>query len=191
MAPSNPAPKWEETRKAKEDKRRELVITGQALNKHMQESQDQLDPAIFTLSQLNFLDLSGCPRLFGLPVDVERLQGLTNLVMSNNSITGIPGPALAKLSKIKVIDISSNKIDHYPEEAATMGKLISLLLFLVDHVIISMILQCTVYLHFRHSFYVEPISEPADCDAVVGEVDQPLSLGHVWKPAGEHGIHVP
>ncbi len=90
----------------------------------LSQTDGSIDAALFDLRDLNFLDLSSSHDLTVLPDELGRLEHLSTLVASGNSISEAPGAALAKLAKLKVLDLSSNKIDTFPEESAHLRELI-------------------------------------------------------------------
>lgn len=118
---------WDEVAKAKSENRRELVLTGKTLKERLEENDGNIDEALFALTGINFLELNsslGC--LNKIPDALGNLKNLTNLVLCKNAITEIPGAALAKLDKLRVLDLSENKISEYPECAAGLENLSTL-----------------------------------------------------------------
>ena len=116
---------WDEVEKARKDKRRELVLSGKALDERMRASNGVIDPSVFDLTSLNFLDLSSCAGLSAIPAKVGNLVGLTSLIMNNNAIEEIPA-VVGKLVGLKVLDLSSNKIESVPSEVAKLPALTTL-----------------------------------------------------------------
>ena len=116
---------WEEVEKARKEKRRELVISGKALDEKMRASNGVIDPSVFDLTSLNFLDLSSSAGLSAIPAGVGNLVGLTSLIMNNNAIEEIPA-VVGKLVRLKVLDLSSNKIESVPPEVAQLPALTTL-----------------------------------------------------------------
>lgn len=117
---------WEEVSKAKADNRRELVLSGKLLTARIEEAGGTVDPALFSLSGLNFLDLNSSPALISVPVALGGLTNLTTLMLNRNALTELPGPALAKLTKLKVVDVSGNKLTSLPAELTSMNTLSTL-----------------------------------------------------------------
>ena len=115
---------WEEVEKARKDKRREFVLSGKVLEERMRSS-NGVDPSVFELTSLNFLDLSWCAGLSAIPEEMGNLAGLTSLIMNNNAIEEIP-QVLGKLVKLKVLDLSSNKVATVPSEVAKLPALTTL-----------------------------------------------------------------
>lgn len=108
---------WEEVETAKSGNRRELVLQGEALIKRFGPRQE-IDPNLFKLVSLNFLELSGCPDLNKIPEDVGNLSSLSTLIMNGTGVAEIPGAALLKLQKLKVLTLSKNKITACPAEVS-------------------------------------------------------------------------
>merc|ERR1719402_1591751 len=104
---------WEEVEvtRYRNENRRELVLTGKPIAERIQKS--GLDPKIFTLTNLNFLDISSAS-LTVVPDDIGNLINLTNLVLKGNSLTTLP-TTLNLLTKLKLIDVSMNSISSLPE----------------------------------------------------------------------------
>ena len=98
---------WEEVKKAKTENRREFVLSGKLLQIRMKETGNDLDPDIFTLTNLNFLDLSSTGsdlKISSLPDGIGCLTELTTLIMGSVVMEGaLPGETLAKLVKLKVV----------------------------------------------------------------------------------------
>lgn len=105
---------WEEVALAKNERRRELVLSG----KGVQERVDSkgLDPGIFTLAPLNFLEISQAG-LTSLPDSLGNLSNLTSLVLKGNQLTSLPD-SLSKLTSLKLVDLSLNKLTGLPDLAA-------------------------------------------------------------------------
>jgi len=118
---------WDEVEKAKKENRRELVLSGKPLEKKLRASNGVIDPAVFALASLNFLDLSSSGGgVQSIPAEVGNLVNLTSLIMNNNAIEAIPGGGVGKLVKLKVLDLSSNLIAAVPAEVAQLPALTTL-----------------------------------------------------------------
>lgn len=114
--------KMEEVRKAAEEKRRELVISGQTASTFIEEN--GLDDELYHLTCLNYLSISKtCLRQ--LSPKLGNLVNLTNLVLHNNQLTALPGEIQA-LSKLKFFDVSNNQIEEMPESISNLSELESL-----------------------------------------------------------------
>ncbi|EUB58941.1 Leucine-rich repeat-containing protein 47 [Echinococcus granulosus] len=93
---------WPEVAIALHENRRELVIS----------NRDGMDPHIYLLKQLNFLDISKCT-LSDLSDDLSNLSGLTKLSLQRNSISKLP-EALGSLNNLRFLDLSFNIITSLP-----------------------------------------------------------------------------
>lgn len=102
---------WEEVEVTRKENRRELVLTGKTVADRITKS--GLDSAIFTLTNLNFLDISSAS-LPSVPDDLGNLVNLTNLVLKGNSLTRLP-TSLNLLTKLKLLDVSMNSITDLPD----------------------------------------------------------------------------
>lgn len=112
----------EEVRKAAEEKRRELVISGPTASKFIEEN--GLDDELYQLSCLNYLSISKTC-LKQLSPKLGNLLNLTNLVLHNNHLTALPEEIQA-LSKLKFFDVSNNQIEEVPESISNLSELESL-----------------------------------------------------------------
>lgn len=112
---------WPEVRQALEEKRYELVLSGQEVNTLIEEAEGQLDDAVYDLSQLNLLRVTNSP-LSSLSENLARLSNLTNLVLQNNKLASLP-EAVSSLEKLKFIDVSNNHLTSLP---SSMGRLTAL-----------------------------------------------------------------
>jgi len=110
------AAEWAEVVKAKEENRHELVLTGDAIAARI--SQNGLDEQIFTLTSLNFLEISKCG-LQTLPHGVSQLTSLSNLVLHGNHLRTVP-EGIGLLRRLKFLDLSSNELEFLP---ASVGEL--------------------------------------------------------------------
>ena len=80
-----------------------------------------LDERIFTLSSLNFLEISKCG-LQTLPPEVGHLTNLYNLVLHGNRLRDIPD-TVGRLSLLKFLDLSSNELDSLPSSLGLLREL--------------------------------------------------------------------
>ncbi|XP_067130399.1 leucine-rich repeat-containing protein 47-like [Centruroides vittatus] len=113
------APAWSEVSCAREEKRCELILSGAAVSKKIEE--EGLDLEIFTLNNLNFLEISHTC-LSTLPDEIINLSNLTNFVLRGNCLKEL-NENLCNLTKLKFLDISENQITHLPQD---INKLVSL-----------------------------------------------------------------
>ncbi|XP_023232845.1 leucine-rich repeat-containing protein 47-like [Centruroides sculpturatus] len=113
------APAWSEVSCVREEKRCELILSGAAVSKKIEE--EGLDLEIFTLNNLNFLEISHTC-LITLPDEIINLTNLTNFVLRGNWLKEL-NENLCNLTKLKFLDISENQITHLPQD---INKLVSL-----------------------------------------------------------------
>lgn len=110
---------WKEVEQVKEEKRCELVLSGPPYSKRIEEN--GLDPGIFTIKHLNFLEISKT-NLSELPPDIGELANLTRMIICYNNLTSLP-KEMAKLKKLKFLDISHNAIVELPAEISQLSDL--------------------------------------------------------------------
>lgn len=97
---------WPEIEKAKIEKRRELTLTGPEISKRI--SEDGLDPEIFKLTDLNYLNINNTS-LERVPRDIEQLKNLQTLVLHSNKLVEVELPDGGKL---KTLDLSRNCLER-------------------------------------------------------------------------------
>ncbi|KAL5962780.1 Leucine-rich repeat-containing protein 47, partial [Taenia solium] len=93
---------WPEVAIALNENRRELVVS----------HRDGMDPHIYRLQQLNFLDISNCT-LSDLSDKLGNLSELTKLSLQRNGISKLPD-ALGDLYNLRFLDLSFNRITSLP-----------------------------------------------------------------------------
>lgn len=113
---------WPEVEAAKADKKRELSITGKGFAEKIKK--DGLDPIIFSLQHLNFLNVSDVS-LEILPDDIANLENLQSLLLFGNKLTTLPN-AVFKLINLKMLDVSRNALNEFPENMNSLNKLVSI-----------------------------------------------------------------
>lgn len=101
---------WEEVTVARRENRRELVLSGKIFSERIARS--GLDPSIFLLTNLNFLEISNAS-VITISSDLGNLVNLTDLVLKNNCLDSLPD-SINNLVKLKLLDVSMNKINHLP-----------------------------------------------------------------------------
>lgn len=101
---------WEEVSKAKEENRRELVLTGAEISKRI--STGGLDDRLYSLDTLNFLEISKTC-LTEIGDAVSRLPQLTTLVLHDNKLQSLPA-SINQLTKLKCLDVSRNCLTSFP-----------------------------------------------------------------------------
>ncbi|XP_050973414.1 leucine-rich repeat-containing protein 47 [Labeo rohita] len=112
---------WPEIEKAEKENRRELVLQGSAIDKKIQSS-DGLHPQLYSLSLLNYLEISQCPSLHEIHDNIRHLSQLQSLILCRNKITSVP-KSIGDLKAIKVLDLSVNQLQALPEEICALSEL--------------------------------------------------------------------
>uniref|UniRef100_T1J910 B3/B4 tRNA-binding domain-containing protein n=1 Tax=Strigamia maritima TaxID=126957 RepID=T1J910_STRMM len=107
---------WYEVKQAKAENRYELVLSGADVSKRI--SENGLDMSIFTLINLNFLEISKTT-LPTLPDHVADLSNLMQLVLHSNELKTLPS-AIGKLTKLKILDVSRNGLTELPIEICSL-----------------------------------------------------------------------
>ncbi|BHF64222.1 RNA binding [Sparganum proliferum] len=102
---------WPEVRIASEEHRHELVLSGPEILKRVEAT--GLDDLIFSLKQLNFLEISRSG-ISTLPDDIQNLSDLTKLSLQHNALTQIPA-GLGNVHHLRFLDLSFNSISNLPE----------------------------------------------------------------------------
>ncbi|VDD81718.1 unnamed protein product [Mesocestoides corti] len=93
---------WPEVATAIREHRRELVVS----------NHDGMDPLLYSLKQLNFLDISKCG-ISELSEDVSNLSELTKLSLQHNPLPTLPS-GVGLLRNLRFLDISFNCISDLP-----------------------------------------------------------------------------
>jgi len=102
---------WDEVALAKKEGRRELVLSGKEIQSKVENG--GLDPSIFTLTPLNFLEVRNAG-LKSVPDTLGELSNLTSLVLKGNELSSLPC-SLSQLNKLKLIDLSLNSLSSLPD----------------------------------------------------------------------------
>lgn len=110
---------WPEIEKAIKEKRHELKLLPDNVNKEL-----SVDESLFLCEELNLLTISDT-KLIEVPAKIETLKNLQNLLLFRNKITQFPG-SVHQLSKLKVLDLSYNCIQCVPEEINELAQLTTL-----------------------------------------------------------------
>lgn len=116
--------KWPEIEKVATEKRRELVLQGADVDKRIS-PEGGLPSSIYSLSLLNYLEVSQCPSLTEIPEDIQRLINLQSLIVCRNKLTIIPS-AIGRLKSLKVLDLSVNNLTVLPDSIVQLGELTTL-----------------------------------------------------------------
>ena len=113
--------KWPEVEKARTEKRRELVLQGPGVDKRIA-SAGGLTSAVYTLTLLNYLEVSQCPSLTEIHEDVGHLTSLQSLVLCRNRLSSIPD-LIGNLRSLRVLDLSVNNLRGLPEGIVQLREL--------------------------------------------------------------------
>ncbi|XP_018602163.2 leucine-rich repeat-containing protein 47 [Scleropages formosus] len=111
---------WTEIHRAESEKRRELVLQGPSVDRRIQSG--GLDPTIYRLSLLNYLEISQCPSLTEVHGDIGRLSNLQSLILCRNKLGSLP-QELGALKVLRVLDVSANELRSLPDELSQLGEL--------------------------------------------------------------------
>lgn len=115
---------WPEVKQALEERRYELILTGQDVNKLIEAAEGKLEEAVYDLSLLNLLRVTNSP-LSSLSEDVARLSNLTNLILQKNKLTSLPD-GVSSLEKLKFLDVSINHLTSLPVNIGNLTSLTTL-----------------------------------------------------------------
>uniref|UniRef100_A0A3Q3XGY2 B3/B4 tRNA-binding domain-containing protein n=1 Tax=Mola mola TaxID=94237 RepID=A0A3Q3XGY2_MOLML len=113
--------KWPEIEKAAAGKRHELVLQGPAVDKRIA-SNGGLASAIYSLTLLNYLEVSQCPSLTEIHEDIQQLTNLQSLILCRNKLASIPN-VVDSLKSLKVLDLSVNNLKVLPEGITLLKEL--------------------------------------------------------------------
>lgn len=119
-------PTWPELERARQENRRELKLSGTSLSERLASNGGSLNETLFELTSLNLLDLSSCSTLVHVSDQLGQLSNLTSLLLNQNGLTALPGPALSRLTKLKVLDVSGNQLTSVPEQIVALTALTTL-----------------------------------------------------------------
>ncbi len=93
--------------------KRELVIKKSTSSPESTAIESGDYSSLFTVTSLNHLLISGFPSLKSLSPDIGRLDGLFQLVLTQNDLTTLPDE-ISQLSMLKHLDVSQNRISNLP-----------------------------------------------------------------------------
>ncbi|XP_071331396.1 leucine-rich repeat-containing protein 47 [Trachinotus anak] len=105
--------KWPEIEKAAAEKRRELVLQGPAVDRRVS-SHGGLAASIYSLTLLNYLEVSRCQSLTEIHGDIRHLTSLQSLILCRNKLASIPD-VIGNLRSLRVLDLSVNDLSVLPE----------------------------------------------------------------------------
>ncbi|KAF4072471.1 hypothetical protein AMELA_G00263420 [Ameiurus melas] len=115
---------WPEIEKAEKENRRELVLQGAAVDEKIKTS-DGIHPRLYSLNLLNYLEISQCPSLRVIHVNIKNLSHLQSLILCRNKISSVP-KSIGELKSLKVLDLSVNELQALPEEICSLSELTTL-----------------------------------------------------------------
>lgn len=106
---------WPELEQAEQQRRRELLLTGPALEERVRAAGGRLPPRLFSLSLLHYLEVSGCGSLREPGPGLARgLPQLQSLVLRRNALGPGLSPELGPLPALRVLDLSGNALEALP-----------------------------------------------------------------------------
>ncbi|XP_012674587.2 leucine-rich repeat-containing protein 47 [Clupea harengus] len=112
---------WAEIEKAENENRRELVLQGTNTDERIQSNRG-LNSKLYSLTLLNYLEISQCPSLTEIHENIGNLIHLTSLILCRNKILSVP-KSIGKLKSLKVLDVSVNELQEIPEEVSLLSEL--------------------------------------------------------------------
>lgn len=115
---------WPEVKRAFENKRFELTLVGAEISKRIESSGGALDPNIFKLKNINFLEIART-KLSRVPPSVGELHNLTALLCHSNELSAVPAE-LGRLEHLKNLDLSNNALTRLPPELGKLRELVTL-----------------------------------------------------------------
>ncbi|XP_018530649.1 leucine-rich repeat-containing protein 47 [Lates calcarifer] len=113
--------KWPEVEKAAAEKRRELVLQGPGVDQRIS-SDGGLTRSVYSLTLLNYLEISQCPSLTEIHEDIQHLTHLQSLIMCRNKLSSIPD-VIGRLGSLKVLDLSVNNLRVLPQGIVQLREL--------------------------------------------------------------------
>ncbi|KAE8593181.1 hypothetical protein XENTR_v10019020 [Xenopus tropicalis] len=113
---------WPEIDKVEREKRRELVLQGPGVDEKLRLCAGQLPSQLFSLTLLNYLEVSGCSELREVSPGLGRLIHLQNLVLCRNKLR-LLSPAVGQLSALRLLDVSGNQLEVLPAELCGLPEL--------------------------------------------------------------------
>ena len=105
---------WPEVEQALKNRRYELVLSGEKLQSHLAEK-NELDPTIWALKQLNFLEISNCPLVESLSSEIGGLLHLSTLTLTKTNLRRLPCE-LSSLSMLRHLNFSFNQLEELDAE---------------------------------------------------------------------------
>ncbi|XP_028848341.1 leucine-rich repeat-containing protein 47 [Denticeps clupeoides] len=112
---------WAEIDRAEKENRRELVLQGTSVDERIQ-SGGGLCARLYSLTLLNYLEISQCPNLREVHENIGDLTHLQSLILCRNKIRSVPA-SVGRLKSLKVLDVSVNELQGLPQEISLLGDL--------------------------------------------------------------------
>ncbi|XP_044260423.1 leucine-rich repeat-containing protein 47-like [Tribolium madens] len=112
---------WPEVERAKSENRHELVLGGNEIAERI--GKEGLDPGIFTLTGLNYLDIHETS-LGAIPDEIARLQNLQSLVLHSNKLESL-NSGVTKLQKLKLLDLARNQLKEVSPEIDNLVNIVT------------------------------------------------------------------
>lgn len=113
--------KWPELEKAAAGKRRELVLQGPAVDERIS-ANGGLSSAVYSLTLLNYLEISQCPGLTEIHEDIQQLSNLQSLILCRNKLASMPD-VIDNLKFLRVLDLSGNNLKSLPDGITRLKEL--------------------------------------------------------------------
>lgn len=101
--------------------RRELVLQGPSVDGRIS-SNGGLTSAIYSLTLLNYLEVSQCPSLTAIHEDIRHLTNLQSLILCRNKLASVPN-VFGSLKSLRVLDLSVNNLGVLPEGITQLREL--------------------------------------------------------------------
>ncbi|XP_036601176.1 leucine-rich repeat-containing protein 47 [Trichosurus vulpecula] len=106
---------WPEVDLVEREQRRELLLTGPALEERVRAAGGRLPPRVFSLPLLHSLEVCGCASLREPGPGLARgLPRLRSLVLRGNALGPSLSPELGPLPALRVLDLSGNALEELP-----------------------------------------------------------------------------
>lgn len=83
-----------------------------------------LSSGVYSLTLLNYLEVSQCPSLTRIHEDIRNLSNLQSLILCRNKLLSVP--SVDALQALKVLDLSVNQLESLPEGLSGLKELTTL-----------------------------------------------------------------
>lgn len=105
--------RWPEIQATIEKQKKDLKLTGPQVAKRLEDAEGVIDSNLWTLSTLVKLEISGLAALELISPDIEKLQALKELILSDNKLKELP-EQIGKLIELKIVIAANNLIQSIP-----------------------------------------------------------------------------